>query len=357
MRRFTINDKVRTVLERPEMQKYLNIFASEAILSSVTEEYWDRTFSELGQELTMPWGAPFIPEMLLDAAERVEELVEDHRFEFLPLWHDAPEGFIPDLRKNSKDSVCLMRLRTGRDSGESRTEVRPAALICPGGGYEFLSIQNEGIDIAEYLEQKGYAAYVVLYRVAPNRYPEPQKDLALAIKFVRANAERFHIDPDRVLITGASAAGHLCASQSTYTDEIDRCLMADLEAERPELAERFRGIPSKADAVCLIYPVIDFTQFAHEPSFQALGGGDERLRDKLSIQKHVTADFPPAFLWTCRDDELVPYQNTELMAAALKENGVHSCVHIYPQGGHGCGLAAGTSAEGWIDECLAFLKN
>ncbi len=356
MGHFTRNDTARAILERPEIQKYLNIFLPGNVLSALTEEYRDRTLSELEQELEMPWGAPFIPEILLNAAERVEELVEDHRFEFIPLWHDAPEGFIPDLRDNNRNSVCLMRIRTQK-APEEPAAARPAALICPGGGYECLTVQDEGIDLAEYLEQKGYAAYVLLYRVAPNRYPEPQKDLALAIKLVRANAERFRIDPERVLIMGASAAGHLCVSQSAYTDEIDRCLMADLEAEQPELADRYRGISPKADAVCCLYPVVDFTQYAHEPSFQALSGGDERLRDRLSIQKHVTADFPPAFLWTCRDDELVPYQNTELLAAALEEKGVRVCSRIYPQGGHGCGLAKGKSAEGWIEELLEFLKN
>lgn len=357
MRHFTKDNTARSILERPEIQKYLNIFVSKDILSGITEEYMDCTLSELEHVLEMPWGGPFIPEIVMDAAERVIELVEDQRFEFLPLWHHSPEGFIPNLEKNNKENVCLMRIRTKKASGVKQTKARPVALICPGGGYELLSVQNEGIDLAECMEQNGYAAYILLYRVSPNRYPEPQKDLALAIKYLRANAKTYHIDPERILIMGSSAAGHLCVSESAYHNEIDQCLMADIKSEQPELFEDYHDISARADAVCCLYPVIDFMQYAHEPSFQAISGGNEQLRNKLSIQKHIPMDFPMTFLWACCDDPLVPYQNSELMADALKEKGIRTHSRIYPQGGHGCGLAKGTSAEGWVDELLAFLKD
>lgn len=359
MEYFTRNNTARRILEHPEVKKYLGIFLPPQLLSGLTEEYLDYELSQLEQVLQMPWGGPFIPEILLDAANRVMELTEGKRFRFWPLWHDAPEPFVPESTEdggiNDKKNVCLMRVKTNGNPAGREGKPHPAAVICPGGGYELLSVQNEGIDLAEYMEQQGYAAYVLLYRVSPHRYPEPQKDLALAIKFLRSHAEEFGIDPQKILLMGSSAAGHLCVSESAYHEEIDRSLMEDLGREQPKLQERYRGIPARADAVCGIYPVIDFLQYAHEPSFQAISGGKEELRDKLSMQKHVPEDFPPTFLWACRDDQLVPYQNTELMTEALKEKGIRTRAYLYPQGGHGCGLAKGTSAEGWTKELLLFL--
>lgn len=360
MEYFTKNNTARSILERPEMKRYLTVFLPKVMLSGLTEEYMDYPLSRLEQVMMMPWGGPFIPEVLVDAANRVMELVEENRFEFLPLWHPAGESFIPAPTEeggiNSKENVSLMRVRTKADAAGGRAGARPAALICPGGGYELLSVQNEGIDLAEYMEGQGYAAYVLLYRVKPHLYPEPQKDLALAIKFLRSHAREFEIDPEKILVMGSSAAGHLCLSESVYHEEIDRCLQEELKAEQPELFERYRGISAKADGICCLYPVVDFLQYAHEPSFQAISGGREELREKLSVQKHVTKDFPPTFLWACRDDFLVPCQNTELMAEALREQGVRTEAFLYPQGGHGCGLAKGTSAEGWAEELMSFFE-
>lgn len=352
----TVNHTVRSILERPEMKKYLEIFLPREILSCLTEEYMDNTLSQLEQELMMPWGGPFIPEVAADAANRVLELTQENRFQFLPLWHSAQTPFLPTPTRehgiNDKGNVCLMQIKANGNSAGSR----PVALICPGGGYELLSMQNEGIDLAEYMESRGYAAYVLLYRVSPYRYPEPQKDLALAIKFLRSHAEELGIAPGKILLMGSSAAGHLCVSESAYHEEIDRRLMEDLRREQPELFGLYQGISARADGICAIYPVIDFLQYAHEPSFQALSGGKEELRDKLSIQKHVPADFPETFLWACRDDQLVPCQNTELMAESLKEKGIRMRSILYPQGGHGCGLAKGTSAQGWTEELMSFFK-
>ena len=356
MKQYTKETVAREILEDPDIAKYMNIFVSDEIFSSITEEYLDKTLRELESVLEMPWGGPFIPELLLDGAKRVRELTEEKRFAFVPLWNNSgSEEFIPDMNKNNKANVCLMYLRNKNDSFSGKK--RPAALICPGGGYELLAVTNEGVDFAERMEEAGYASFVLFYRVSPEHYPEPQKDLALAIKYLRANADEYGIDPERILIMGSSAAGHLCASESAYYHEIDHILMEDIQRNHPELSDRYKTISARADMVCLAYPVIDFMQYAHEPSFQALTGGNEVLREKLSVQNYITKEFPKAFLWACQDDPLVPYQNCECMGKALKDAGTDCCVRIYPQGGHGCGLAYGTSAQSWMDEMLAFLSD
>ena len=350
---FSKSDTARSILERPEIKKYLNIFLNDEFVSNITEKYMDNTIAELETILQAPWGGPYIGEILLDAAERVEELAQDNRFEFISLWEDKGKDFIPVIRDNNKDSVCFIRIR--HEADKVPAGARPAAVICPGGGYHMLSVQNEGIDFAQKLEEAGWEPFILMYRVEPNRYPEPQKDLALAIKTLRADAAKYNIDPDRILIMGSSAGGHLCASETICYQEIDDYLMKDLKETESPLYEKLKGVSALANELGLVYPVIDFTDYVHEDSFQALSGGDESLREKLSVQKHIHDDFPKTYVWACEDDDLVPYQNSVVLTQALKEKGIPVMSHIFPQGGHGCGLAAGTSAQGWIDEMIRYM--
>lgn len=108
-------------------------------------------------------------------------------------------------------------------------------MICPGGGYEFLMSDNEGISYGEMLDQMGYHSFVLTYRVAPYRYPIPQTDLALAMKYIRANSKELNIDPDRILIIGSSAGGHLCASFAAEPEKYERILQEELKTGFPLL--------------------------------------------------------------------------------------------------------------------------
>ena len=178
----------------------------------------------------------------------------------------------------------------------------------------------------------------------------------LAIKHVRANAERYLIDPDNLMILGYSAGGHLCASTVALSDEVEQALDKALEQQRPDLAKAYQGISILPDKVCLGYPVISFLEEAHELSFQNLSGGDETLREHLSVEQQVRRDYPKTFVWACEDDSSVPSSNAVRMAQALSANGIPHQLRLYPQGEHGCALAQGTSAEGWVDEMLEYMK-
>ena len=324
--------------------KEMGLFFSSGMLSFIPEEYRDLPLSGWAEDFLMPWGMPFQVQPLVDDANLT--LRAEQEWDWVPLWTSGELS----LSTNDMNSVGMMIPKCELEG------TCPAVIICPGGAYENLAFDSEGFYTAKRLQKAGYRAFVLRYRYSPNRYPIPQLDLALAIKHVRANAGRYQIDPENLMILGYSAGGHLCASAAALREEIDRKLTEALEVLRPELVSAYRDISVRPDKLCLCYPVISFLSEAHEPSFQNLAGGDESLREQLSVEKQVDANFPKTFVWACEDDGLVPASNTVRMGQALEEKNITSMTRLYPQGNHGCSLGTGTSAEGWVDEMLEFMK-
>ncbi len=204
-----------------------------------------------------------------------------------------------------------------------------AVVIFPGGGYE-IRAPHEGKGYAEFLAAAGIAAFVVDYRVSPHRFPLPLLDARRAVRFVRAHAAEYGIDPHRVAVMGSSAGGHLAATCATYrgtfaeeqTDEIDR------EDCRP-------------DAQILCYPVICApSEIAHIGSWQnLLGGSDPALEQRIDPAQNVGEDTPPAFIWHTADDNCVHVANAYTYATALRAHNIPVEMHIFPHGPHGLGLA------------------
>ncbi|MBO7292531.1 MAG: alpha/beta hydrolase, partial [Clostridia bacterium] len=136
-----------------------------------------------------------------------------------------------------------------------------AVVIFPGGGYHHRA-KHEGEGYAEFLNGFGIAAFVVDYRVTPAYFPDPLLDARRAVRFVRANAERFGIDPQKIAVMGSSAGGHLAALVSTYLERI--------EGEGVDAIDEFDALPN---AQVLCYPVISSDErIAHVGSFRTLLG-------------------------------------------------------------------------------------
>lgn len=205
---------------------------------------------------------------------------------------------------------------------------RPGIVICPGGGYAYLS-EREAEPIALRFVQLGFNCYVVWYRCAPHRYPEPQQDVACAVAWARAHAEPTHTAPQRIAVMGFSAGGHAAGSLGVWWP-------------RAELWQPLGLTPQqvKPNAMVLCYPVISGGAFAHRGSFENLTGvADPAAHTAFSLEEAVSPDTPPTFLWHTWTDGAVPVENTLMFASALRRHGVSGEVHIFPWGGHGLALA------------------
>ena len=209
------------------------------------------------------------------------------------------------------------------------SRLRPALIICPGGGYHVLS-DRESEPVALRFAGLGCAAFLLKYHVAPQaRWPIPQRQLLAAVAWVRDNWERYHVDPHAVVVMGFSAGGHLAGS-------------AGLMWNRQEIYRPLRRRPAvfRPDGVALCYPVVTSGPAAHRGSIEnLLGERYEELLDVVSLEKRVTRQAPPFFIWHTADDTCVPVENSLLLDKALRARKVESELHVYPHGSHGQSLA------------------
>ncbi|MBQ3063279.1 MAG: alpha/beta hydrolase [Clostridia bacterium] len=216
---------------------------------------------------------------------------------------------------------------------------RRAVIVCPGGGYGFLS-DREAEPIALPFLAAGFATFVLRYGVKENAKDyRPLKAAALAIRYVREHAKEYNVDPDYVFICGFSAGGHLAASSGVLW-------------ENPALDEVLAGAPrdiGRPTGMILSYPVITAGELAHQGSIRNLCGKEnpsDEERYPFSLEKHVSKTTPPAFLWHTFNDEIVPVQNSLLMAEAMTNAGVPFELHIWPAGPHGSALCNEITACG-----------
>lgn len=222
------------------------------------------------------------------------------------------------------------------DHSEKMTmsDKRPLVLICPGGGYEFVS-EREAEPIAMHFLSMGIHAAILWYSVSPARYPQALLQVGASVKLLKENARAWHIDPDAIVIQGCSAGGHLAASYGVFwnSPSVREALQSPEEMLRP-------------GGLLLCYPVITSGPFAHKASFEnLLGEACEEKKEEMSLEKRVNADTPRTFLWHTASDELVPVENSVLFFGALHALGIPAELHIFPVGEHGLSLASPLTAE------------
>ncbi|MBS7576508.1 MULTISPECIES: alpha/beta hydrolase [unclassified Enterococcus] len=207
-------------------------------------------------------------------------------------------------------------------------KMRPAIILCPGGGYKRIS-KREGEPVALQFLAKGYQVFVLNYNVCPHKFPTALFELASAIKLIRENASDYDINPEQIIIGGFSAGGHLAGY-----------LAATWQNEQ-QWAPFYKLDDIKPNALFLCYPVITTeTAFRHEASFlRLLGNGANSNIEMFSIEKLVTKCMPKTFIWHTFEDQLVSVQNSLLLGQALAQLKIPFELHIFTEGDHGLSLA------------------
>lgn len=208
--------------------------------------------------------------------------------------------------------------------------LRPAILICPGGGYSRISDRENTPVVTQYLSM-GCHVMVLKYSVVPNRFPDALHELASSIALIRAHAAEWMVASDKIIVTGFSAGGHLACSLGVFwnQDFVYKPLSLDSEQIKP-------------NGMILCYPVITSGPDCHQDSFINLLGekaDDPEVRKAVSLELHAGPQTPKTFLWHTWTDNAVSVANSLLLAQSFLKAEVNLEMHIYPTGCHGLSLA------------------
>lgn len=192
-----------------------------------------------------------------------------------------------------------------------------AIVVCPGGAYKFLAMDHEGTHWATYLNKQGIALFVLKYRLPHGKPEVPVSDAEEAIKLVRRNAAKWHIDTRQVGIMGFSAGGHLASTIATHS----------------------KG-DAKPDFQILFYPVITMDPgYTHKESMENFLGSkpSKSQMAKYSNDLQVSQTTPRAFIALSDDDKSVLPANGANYYMECYRHDIPASLHIYPSGGHGWG--------------------
>ena len=252
--------------------------------------------------LTDPWAAYMLP---------------THR-----LW----EGKAPGQTGDRKQDIPTL---TVVDNGNG-TAFGSAVIVAPGGGYVGLASVYEGREVADWFAANGVTAFILSYRLTPfgYKYPAQLQDAKRAVRWVRAHAQEYGIDPNKIGMIGFSAGGHLTGMTSTLSDDGD-----------PKSADPVERVSSKLDFAVLAYAPVDFGSGGSRGISGLLGDNPspEALR-AVSPVLNVTTKTPPTFIFQTTTDELVSSLNATAYYDALRKARVPAELHIFAEGRHGLGL-------------------
>lgn len=277
-------------------------------------------------------------------------------FSFIAKAQEVVELY-PGIVPNSKQSEKKETFGSGMFRGvtkptleiylpEKEKRTGTAVVIIPGGGYGVVVYQGEGISTAKQFAKNGIAAFVLKYRLPDdstmlNKTIGPLQDAQQAIKFVRENAGRWEVDPNKIGIIGFSAGGHLASTAATHF-------------EKPEIENR-NNTSLRPDFQVVVYPVISMRDsLTHRDSRSNLLGRNpsKELIDQYSNELQVTPNTPSAYITHAADDKTVDVDNSITYFESLRHHNVDAEMHIYPRGGHGFIFRQ----PDWMEPLLLWMK-
>jgi acetyl esterase/lipase len=265
----------------------------------------------------------------------------------VPLWpHGTPEpAQTTDPETNMKDDAGHLTNRLTNITQPTMTVFLPqhsmgvtsAAVVFPGGSYQRLAWDKEGLDVCRWLNSVNMACLLVKYRVPEQgHYPENKADLEdaqQAMRVARAHAEEWHINPVRIGVIGFSAGGHLAVTLSNHFDDTS-------VASTPAAADVDTKISARPEFAILGYP-------AYLPT-----------TDKRDLDPNLTPNprTPPTFIIQAENDKTY-IDGSLVYYRALKDAGVPAELHLYASGGHGFGMRpVNMPEEHWGDTAAEWLR-
>ena len=281
------------------------------------------------------------------------------------------------LFEDSEATLTTYILQDGEYA--SKGKKHPAMLVCPGGGYQYVSL-NEGEPIALAYNKRGYHGFVLTYSTGfGHPFPEQLKQAAKAMAIIRENANEWNIDVDDISISGFSAGGHLALSLGCFWNEK---FLSDLI-----------GLPNevfKPNYIVVGYPAITLHEWNRKPidpeivklmdsgampDLRGLNipqilsgkmGVSEEEAEYFNLVNHVSKDTPKTFMWVSNEDSLIHPSDLWQFAEKLRENNIDYEMHIFAKGPHGQGLSDDTMLpesllkkmhlEDWFNLSIKWLK-
>lgn len=263
----------------------------------------------------------FTPEMFAG-------LVKSRRESFAKMMKELPEKDyeIVELREEEGFTARLAVHRTYEDK-------RGMFIICPGGGFMFKS-WNEALPVADFFYEKGVNVAILDYHVSQEEFPTMEmryeklagEDGLQAIRYLRANAEKYNLLPDRIAIGGFSAGGMLSAYAATQFDYGD-----------PTAADPLLRISSRPDAALILYGAFSMTSSV-PPATGGMSREEIAEANKLDNIRNIRVDCPPMFVFQTHGDDPRIALN---FCMELAVHGVPYEIHTFEDGPHGGGLYNG----------------
>lgn len=176
----------------------------------------------------------------------------------------------------------------------------------------------------------------------PGQSDKPIDDLARALNFILRNSDTFQLEHERYAVAGFSSGGHLAAEWGTGNKGYSQYCLPGPEA------------------IFLGYPASDLKIFQETSSGKGLLHtmlGEQYTEETLleyNVNDHITQDYPPVYLWHCKDDPVVPFRAAVRMKERLEQQKCPCILREVNKGGHGFGLGEFSEAAGWLEEAVEF---
>ena len=250
----------------------------------------------------------------------------------IPLWENGPPGFegrkgeAEVIDKGTITNIHYPTLTVFLPEPERATGV--GIVVAPGGGLAKLGFQGGGVEPARFLADRGFAAFVLKYRLprepgVPYKFEEHSlQDGQRAVRLVRSKAADFGIKPEKVGMLGFSAGGEVVSITSYRPGTGD-----------PKAADPINRLDGRPAFQMLVYP------------------------GPLGIPSRLPAGSPPAFMVIAADD---PHTSVVINLMNLfRESDIDYEAHVYARGGHGFGVkkSGRQSLEHWPDRMIDWLQD